>query len=85
MTIALPGCKNPSDALQGAKEILTLTGLGGDSAELENIGGKHFDVYALVDQGESHHFHNSPIRADGKCAVGKIGRSDHLDIGAMLL
>ena len=85
VTIALPGCKNPSDALQGAKEILTLTGLGGDSAELENIGGKHFDVYALVDQVESHHFHNSPIRADGKCAVGKIGRSDHLDIGTMLL
>ena len=85
VTIALPGCKNPSDVLQGAKEILTLTGLGGDSAELENIGGKHFDVYALVDQVESHHFHHSPIRADGKCAVGKIGRSDHLDIGAMLL
>ena len=84
VTIALPGCKNPSDALQIVKEILTLTGLDGDSAEVENVQGKNFDVYAQVDLAESHRFDHSPIRADGKCHVGKIGRSDHFDIGAML-
>ena len=84
VTIALPGCKNPSDTLQSVKEILTLIGLDGDSAEAENIQGKNFDVYARVDLAESHRFDHSQIRADGKCPVGKIGRSDHFDIGAML-
>lgn len=85
VTIALEGCNSPSSALQSVKEILTMIGLDGDSAEVENIAGKHLDVYAQVDRAESRYFDHSPIRADGKCPVGKIGRSDHFDIWAMLL
>ena len=72
-------------ALQSSKEVLTLIGLDGDSAELENIDGKLFEVLALVDRVESDHFARLSIRADGRCPVGRIARSNHFDIGAMLL
>lgn len=85
VTIALEGCKSPSSALQSVKEVLTLIGLDGDSAELENINGRLFEVLALVDRTESDHFTRLSIRADGRCPVGKIARSDHFDIGEMLL
>jgi hypothetical protein len=85
VTIALEGCKSPSSALQTVKEVLTLIGLDGDSAEFENINGRLFEVLALVDGTETDHFTRLSIRADGRCPVGRIARSDHFDIGEMLL
>lgn len=85
VTIALEGCKSPSGALQTVKEVLTLIGLDGDSAEFENINGRLLEVLALADRTESDHFARLSIRADGRCPVGRIARSDHFDIGAMLL